>query len=111
MSAPMAVPFTSAEDAWLWTIGRLIARREGRCLPPNGMVEPDDVVKVLDRLYRQRRVDLQHTHTLRVWGERGYSPDARIPAERGDARLWAEAMERMEWPLIVNGIVQQKESA
>ncbi len=60
----------------------LIARRDGaRIVSGAGLVqrpcEPDDVVRCLDRLYRQRRVDLQHARILRIWGERhigGISP-------------------------------------
>jgi hypothetical protein len=103
-------PFRSADEAWFWTMAALIARQEGaRIVAGAGTVqrpcEPDDVVKALDRLYRQRRIDLQHARIMRIWGERGCAPDARVPAERGDARLWREAMDRLEWPLRVKGIV------
>lgn len=103
-------PFRSAEEAWFWTMLALIARRDGaRIVAGAGTTqrpcEPDDVVKALDRLYRQRRIDLQHARIMRLWGERGFAPDARIPAERGDARLWREAMSRLEWPLRLKGIV------
>ena len=49
---------------------------------------------------------LQHARIMRIWGERGCAPDARVPGERGDARLWQEAMSRLEWPLRVKGIVE-----
>ena len=61
--------------------------------------EPDDVVRCLDRLYRHRRIDLQHARILRIWGERQCAPDPRAPRERGDSRLWREAMQRLDWPL------------
>lgn len=107
---PRTEPFRSAEEAWFWTMAALTARREGaRILAGQGLVsrpcEPDDVVKCLDRLYRQRRVDLAHARILRIWGERGVAPDPRHPGERGDWRLWREATGRMEWPLRVKGIV------
>lgn len=103
-------PFRSADEAWFWTMAALVARREGaRIVSGLGAVqrpcEPDDVVKCLDRLYRQRRVDLAHARVMRIWGERGERPDARRPREMSDARLWREAMERLEWPLRVKGIV------
>jgi hypothetical protein len=64
-------PFTTAEEAWFWTMQALIARREGaRIVAGAGLTarpcEPDDVVKCLDRLYRQRRIDLQHARILRM---------------------------------------------
>jgi hypothetical protein len=88
----------------------LIARRDGaRIVSGAGLVarpcEPDDVVKCLDRLYRQRRIDLQHARILRIWGERQQAPDPNYPRERTDARLWREALNRLEWPLRVKGIV------
>jgi len=105
-----AEPFRSAEEAWFWTMAALIARRDGaryvaglaRAVRP---CEPDDVVKCLDRLWRQRRIDLVHARILRIWGERGTAPDARIPAERSDLRIWNEALSRLEWALRAKGIV------
>jgi hypothetical protein len=105
-----AEPFVSAEEAWFWTMAALIARQEGaRIAAGRGAVirpcEPDDVVKCLDRLYRQRRIELGHARIMRLWGERGTAPNPRIPAERGDSRLWREAMERLDFPLRQKGIV------
>jgi len=102
--------FTSAEEAWFWTMAALTARRDGaRISAGKGSVqrpcEPDDVIKCLDRLYRQRRVDLTHARILRIWGERGTAPCPRQPREAGDHRLWREALNRLEWPLRVKGIV------
>jgi hypothetical protein len=103
-------PFRSAEDAWLWTMAALRARRDGARYTANrGLVsrpcEPDDVVRCLDALYRNRRIDLMHARVLRVWGERQASPNPAHATERGDFRLWREALERLEWPLRVKGIV------
>ena len=103
-----AEPFRSAEQAWFWTMAALIARREGsrndgpRTARP---CDPDDVVKCLDQLYRRRRIDLVHARILRIWGERGTPPNPAYPLERGDWRLWREAIDRLEWPLRVKGIV------
>jgi hypothetical protein len=109
-SLAKAEPFASAEEAWFWTMAALVARRDGARLSAarGGVVrpcEPDDVVKVLDRLYRQRRIELGHARILRIWGERGTAPNPRFPSERGDLRLWREAMERMDFPLRQKGIV------
>jgi hypothetical protein len=103
-------PFRDAEEAWLWTMAALVARREGARFTANkGSVtrpcEPDDVVKCLDALYRRRRIDLIHARILRIWGERQASPNPAVPSERCDWRLWREALDRLEWPLRVKGIV------
>ena len=103
-------PFRDAQEAWLWTMAALIARREGARFsagkgPVTRPCEPDDVVKCLDGLYRQRRIDLVHARILRIWGERQMAPSVNIAAERHDHRLWLEALERLEWPLRGKGIV------
>jgi hypothetical protein len=86
----------------------MIARRDGARLiveeTPRPF-EPDDVVKVLDRCYRQRRIDFPHARILRIWGERQEAPNPKFSHEREDARRWKEAMAALEWPLRVKGIV------
>src|SRR5271163_4416996 len=80
-TGPQTTKFANAEEAWLWTMGCLMARQQGARFGANrGLVgrpcEPDDVVKCLDALYRQRRIDLLHARILRIWGERQAAPDA-----------------------------------
>ena len=109
-SIAAAEPFRSAEEAWFWTMAALIARRDGaRISAGKGEkvrpCEPDDVIKCLDRLYRQRRIDLIHARVMRIWGERGQAPNPAWPRERCDWRLWHEAISRLEWPLRQKGIV------
>ena len=103
-------PIKDAEEAWLWTMAALMARRDGARYTANqGKVsrpcEPDDVVKCLDGLYRRRRIDLVHARILRIWGERQAAPNPAFAGERCDWRLWREALDRLEWSLRVKGIV------
>ncbi len=104
------VPFRDAGEAWFWTMAALVARREASprgcdgAGPPRPAL-PEDVLRCMDGLYRQRRIDLLHARILRIWGERGIPPDPTRAAERCDARIWREALERLEWPLRVRGIV------
>ena len=111
-SAPAVrpLPFRDAQEAWFWTMAALVARRErsprgvdGSGPPRPAM--PDDVLRCLDRLYRQRRIDLEHARVLRRWGERGVAPDMLRGSERADARLWREALDRLESSLRVRGII------
>ena len=107
---PSAEPFRSAEEAWFWTMAGLRARRDGARSAANlgrtrRPCELDDVVKCLDDLYRHRRIALVHARILRVWGERQSAPNPAYATERADWRLWREALERLEWPLRVKGIV------
>lgn len=88
----------------------LIARREGARYTANkGLVsrpcDPDDVVKCLDGLYRQGRIHLGQARVLRIWGERQMAPSPAVAAEHHDLRLWIGAMESLEWPLRIKGIV------
>jgi hypothetical protein len=108
-TAPPAAPFAGAEQAWFWTIGALAARRDGvhgggpRIPRP---CEPDDVIRALDLLYRLGAIGLDHARALRRWGERGMAPDPRAPSERADAFLWAEALDRLDEPLRVKGLLE-----
>ncbi len=100
-----AAPFACAETAWFWTASCLRARQEAIPVPGPGPCRPEDIVKCLDGLYRQRRVELLHVRILRIWGWRGTAPNPARVRERCDWRLWHEAMGRLEWPLRVRGIV------
>jgi hypothetical protein len=109
-SGRQTFPFGSAEEAWMWTMAALIARREGaRYTAGKGLVsrpcDPDDVVKCLDGLYRRRRIDLAHARILRIWGERQITPSCMVEVEKFDYKLWNEALGRLEWPLRIKGIV------
>jgi hypothetical protein len=63
------------------------------------------VIRALDQLYRQRRIDLVHARILRIWGERGCAPSPRHPGQASDFRHWREAMDRLDAKLRVRGIV------
>ena len=120
-AAPPVAPFAGAEQAWFWTVGALAARRDGalavrrdgahgggRRIPRP--CEPDDVIRALDVLYRRGGIGLDHARALRRWGERRMAPDARLPSERADALLWAEALDRLDELLRAKGIVGAVES-
>ncbi len=98
-------PFASVEAAWFWTAASLRARQEAGPAPGPGPCRPEDVLKCLDTLYRQRRVELLHVRILRLWGWRGMAPNPAWPRERCDAGLWREALGRLDWPLRVRGFV------
>ncbi len=107
-TAPRPEPFRTGEEAWFWTLTALAARREGsgsRGVRIPRPCDPDDVMKCLDMLYRQRRIHLEHARILRLWGDRRIAPNPARAVECPDWRLWREAMERLEWPLRVKGIV------
>jgi len=101
------VAFESAAEAWFWTATALRARIENSSASRRGVkrpCDPDDVVRCLDRLYRSRRIDLRHARVLRAWGERQRAPDPEVEAGQ-EARLWREALTRLEGSLRSKGIV------
>lgn len=101
-----AVPFASAEAAWFWTAAHLRSRQDVSFRPPGrGPCHPDDVLKCLDLLYRERRVELLHVRILRIWGWRGVAPHAARARERCDRRLWVEVMAALDAALRDRGIV------
>jgi hypothetical protein len=89
----------------------ILARRDGAGLAwrPDGSrrpCDPEDVIKCLNSLYERRGVGLLHVRILRVWGERQMAPDAGVPGQAADARLWQQAMGQLEWALRGRGIVR-----
>lgn len=110
-SPDKAVPFDSAEEAWFWFIAAQAARNDGArfvaglgaCSRP---CEPVDILKILDRLYRNRRLLMDHLLVLRHYGRRNMAPDPRRIKEARAHGLWVEALDRLETPLQKKGIVR-----
>lgn len=105
-----AVPFRDAEEAWFWFITAQQARNEGaRITAGQGLCprpcEPIDILKVLDGLYRQRRLLREHLLVLRHYGRRHMAPDPRRVKEARASHLWREALERMSAVLERKGII------
>jgi len=106
-------PFESAVDVWFWFIQAQEARNEGArftagmSLTPRPC-EPTDILKILDRLYRNRRLQRDHLLVLRHYGRRQLPPDPRRIKEVRAHQLWKEALERMEPVLVRKGIVRAK---
>lgn len=106
------VPFESAEEAWFWFIQAQAARNDGaRFVSGLGHVqrpcEPLDILNVLNRLYRQRRLLMDHMHVLRHYGRRMLAPDGLRVKEMRAHTLWHEAMDKLEGVLEAKGIVRK----
>lgn len=105
-----AEPFPSAEAAWFWFVECWQARHAGaRVVAGAGdrprPCEPVDVLRVVDRLYRQRRLLRDHVLVLGHYGRRALAPDPRRRREQRAHGLWAEALDRLAEALRVKGIV------
>jgi hypothetical protein len=108
--------FMDAEEAWFWFITAQDARNDGaRFVAGQGLYkrpcEPIDIMKVLDRLYRQRRLLRDHLLVLRHYGRRHLAPDPRRVKEHRASQLWIEALERIGEVLEKKGIIEPKREA
>jgi hypothetical protein len=112
VNTKQTVPFRDAEEAWFWFISAQSARNDGaRFVAGAGVYprpcEPLDILKVLDKLYRQRRLLRDHLLVLRHYGRRHMAPDPRRVKEQRARKLWDEALERMQSILESKGIVRE----
>lgn len=99
-------PFPSVDMAWFWTIRAMQAGPTRRAeAPDSGRRQREDVIKCLDTLYRNRRIDMLHVRIMRIWGLRGVAPNPTRVRERSDWRVWHEAMDRLDMVLRARGIV------
>lgn len=115
VSSVDTTPFATAEEAWFWFIQAQAARNDGaRFSAGQGLVcrpcEPVDILKIVDRLYRQRRLLIDHLLVLRHYGRRLMAPDARRVKEVKAHSLWVEALARMTPTFERKGIVQELSS-
>ncbi len=106
-------PFDTAEEAWFWFILAQEARNTGAKISAGASLiarpcEPADILKVVERLYRNRRLMMDHVLVLRHYGKRQLPPDPRRVKEVRGFHLWKEALERIEPILVRKGIVRPK---
>ena len=105
------VPFNTVEEAWFWFIQAHQARLDGaRVRDGQGMFrrpcEPVDIFRIMDRLYRSRRLSIDHFRILRHYGLRLMPPEKWRAREARAATLWAEAMRTLEPILIAKKILR-----
>ncbi len=106
-------PFDNVEEAWFWFIAAQQARNDGArfsadCGAIQRPCEPVDILKILDGLYRQRRLLREHFLVLRHYGRRNMPPDPRRVKEARASILWKEAMERMIPVMERKGIIRKE---
>jgi len=108
-------PFESVEEAWFWFMAAQDAKNDGaKFISGAGLYkrpcEPLDILKVLDRLHRNRRLHRDHLLVLRHYGNRRMAPDKFRPKEKRAYHLWSEALDRMGSVLIAKGIIEKQNS-
>lgn len=115
-SGAHAQMFNSAEEAWFWFILTHQARHDGAKITAGlnyvaRPCEPADILLALDTLRRSRKVEMDHVKVLKHYGIRLMAPDPSRAREVRAARLWAEALERLEEVLITKKIVKPRAPA
>jgi hypothetical protein len=110
-----ATPFENAEEAWFWFMLAQQAKNDGARVGGGRALavrpcEPADILKCLDRLYRNRMLSMDHMLVLRHYGKRQIAPDLRRIKEVQAYKLWSEAMDRLEPVLKRKGIICSEQS-
>jgi hypothetical protein len=105
------VPFNTPEEVWFWFIEANQARLDGaRYTAARGNIrrpcEPVDILRILDRLYRTRRLMMDHLRVMRFYGVRQMAPEIWRKSEARAATLWREAMQILEPVFIAKEIMR-----
>ncbi|PWC82303.1 hypothetical protein TSH100_24120 [Azospirillum sp. TSH100] len=104
-------PFAGAEEAWFWAVQAQDAKAAGaRIVAGCGQIarpcEPQDVLQVVDRLYRTRKLLRDHLHVLVHYGRRQSAPEPERFREQRAHALWQEAFGFIAPALRNKGIVR-----
>lgn len=102
--------FDTAEEVWFWFIQAQQARLDGaRICAGAGLYkrpcEPIDILKILDRLHRQRILSRDHLLVLRHYGRRQIRPDATYVQEARASAIWDEALDKLARVFISKGLM------
>lgn len=103
-------PFGNAEEAWFWFVQCRSAQLEGARVSAGLATvprpcEPLDILAVVDRLYRRRRLLREHLSVLAEFGQQLLPPDPGRPGQVRAARLWEEALAELSPALRTKGIL------
>lgn len=106
-------PFDTAEEAWFWFIAAQEARVDGaRFSAGLGQIprpcESIDILKVLDKLYRNRTLLREHLLVLRHYGRRRLPPDPLRVKEMRAHTLWEEALDALGDAFEEKGIIRPR---
>ena len=100
--------FRRAEEAWFWTCGAMVARRDG-CRRGDAAIkrncDPDDILLCVERLLQTGLLAATHARVLGKWGQLGCRPSP-YATETESALLWREAMNVLEAALVRKGILR-----
>jgi hypothetical protein len=103
--------FDNSQDAWFWFMQANEAKRVGaKCSPGLGAVsrpcEPEDIMNIVNKLYRQRSLLIDHVRILAHYGKKLCAPNDDRYREKKAVTLWREAMAKIEPVFIKKGIIR-----
>ncbi len=113
-AAASSHPFTTAEQAWFWFIQAARAAHDGTHYAKvggtgfsNGVTASyiADILDIVDRLRRNRRLLYDHILVLRHYGIRAVSPIQSRKQEARAATLWHQAMKILDVAFVRQGLV------
>ena len=99
-------PFRSAEEAWFWFMSWRLTVEDGGTPGYEGRGRPCtplDMLACLRRLVKPGRLTRRHLRVLTAFGRR-----LEAPGHGPAARLWREAMARLDGVLRAKGIVGRR---
>lgn len=100
-SSPVVQPFGSAEEAWFWS-----QKPQSDSPPITRPCDPMQLFMMVERLYRQRHLTLDHLHVMRFYGQRQKRPNPGLRQEKRAHFLWVDAMRRLHAVFEKNGVVK-----
>lgn len=108
---PELATYDSAEHAFFSMMTRNKARADGAMRPteysgPERAGNGIDVQKVIETLYRERKLTMDHILVLRHYGVRNLPPDERREKEARAAILWREALDAIGERLKQKGLLK-----
>ena len=80
--------FDHAQQAWFWAL----SQKENE----KYMCTPQTICRIVDRLYRQRCLSLDHYRILYFYGMKQKMPCAHDPRQLRVRELWHEAMDKID---------------
>ena len=106
-------PFDDMEQAWFWFIAANEAKNSGaRITAGQGLTqrpcEPNDIMAITERLFRNRILTIDHFRVLKHYGDRGFAPDKYHYREKRAFYLWHEALKKMRPVFESKGLVLKK---
>lgn len=86
--SPSTIPviFKTSEEAWFW------CNRKNTYSSIERPCERLDILKIVERLYRQRRLKIDHLRVMAFYGVRQLKPQMVRYQERRAFYLWRDAM-------------------